>query len=144
MRNKIISVKGKASAVTIPSHRHWLRLFKCSREKRIASTNISTTTTVVNWNVQLQVRSVKSRPLPYQNTSLKKTSVAVSRGNENKQELPPFSPTPYPPPHTQTPAENLLILPFHLGKKPSRLPYTKFLLLLPLTPKNNNFHVITQ
>ena len=138
MRNQILSVKGKASPVTIPSHRHWLRLFKCSRGKRIASTNISTTTTVVNWNVQLQVRSVKSRPLPYQNTSLKKTSVAVSRGNENKQELPPL------PPPTQTPAENLLILPFHLGKKPSRLPYTKFLLLLPLTPKNNNFHVITQ
>ena len=142
MRNQIISVKGKASAVTIPSHRHWLRLFKCSRGKRIASTNISTTTTVVSWNVQLQVRSVKSRPLPYQNTSLKKTSVAVSK-NENKQELSPPS-LPLPTPHTQTPAENLLILPFHLGKKPSRLPYTKFLLLLPLTPKNNNFHVITQ
>ena len=142
MRNQILSVKGKASPVTIPSHRHWLRLFKCSRGKRIASTNISTTTTVVSWNVQLQVRSVKSRPLPYQNTSLKKTSVAVSRGNENKQELPPSPPPPLPP--TKTPAENLLILPFHLGKKPSRLPYTKFLLLLPLTPKNNNFHVITQ
>ena len=142
MRNQILSVKGKASPVTIPSHRHWLRLFKCSRGKRIASTNISTTTTVVSWNVQLQVRSVKSRPLPYQNTSLKKTSVAVSRGNENKQELPPSLPLPIP--HTKTPAENLLILPFHLGKKPSRLPYTKFLLLLPLTPKNNNFHVITQ
>ena len=142
MRNQILSVKGKASPVTIPSHRHWLRLFKCSRGKRIASTNISTTTTVVSWNVQLQVRSVKSRPLPYQNTSLKKTSVAVSRGNENKQELPPSLPLPIP--HTKPPAENLLILPFHLGKKPSRLPYTKFLLLLPLTRKNNNFHVITQ
>ena len=101
MRNQIISVKGKASPVTIPSHRHWLRLFKCSRGKRIASTNISTTTTVVNWNVQLQVQSVKSRPLPYQNTSLKKTSVAVSRRNENKQELPTFSPPPHPP-HTNT------------------------------------------
>ena len=70
----------------------------------VASTDITTTSTtvLVNTDVQPQVQSVKSRPLPYQNTSRKKTSVAVSRGKESKQESPP----PPPPPHP--PAQNML------------------------------------
>ena len=59
---------------------------------KVASTVITTTTftttttTTVNTNAQPQFQSVKPRPfITYQNTSLKKTNVVVSKGKENKQ-----------------------------------------------------------
>ena len=57
--------------MTIPSQ------IKTTRGKKVASTAITTTsTTVVNANILITV--------PYQNTSLQKTSVTLSRGKENK------------------------------------------------------------
>ena len=104
------------------------------REKTVASTDITTTSTtiLVNTDVQPQVQSVKSRPLPYQNTSRKKTSAAVSRGNESKQESPPYPPT-----------QNLVIPHFPPSKIPPRRLLLHQFLLTPSPPPKLGYHKIT-
>ena len=99
--NKIITVKGKASLVTIPSRIKTVRvlllllplllLLSMEMFKHKLISNVETIWDKVFKNGQRKICGRQlileylSHLLPYENTSLKKTTVTVGRRKENKQ-----------------------------------------------------------
>ena len=99
--NKIVTVKGKASLVTIPSRIKTVRvlllllplllLLSMEMFKHKLISNVETIWDKVFKNGQRKICGRQlileylSHLLPYENTSLKKTTVTVGRRKENKQ-----------------------------------------------------------